>query len=144
MAKMDLNTLKFFSTIPYSHTRREWAHWGHWIIYLKIKYHVRFGCHSMPYKKFTRLITRYLVQDMITWLNMFPSKYGISSDHRPSETILGSPIPDNNKLNITFGAYSKFYIDTTNSTKHKMKGAITLRTRNERGGYYFMYLSTRK
>ena len=67
---------------------------------------MRFRFHSIPYKKFTKLMTRYLVQDMITLLNMFPYKNGISSNLRSAATILGYKNPYFNKLKITFGAYA--------------------------------------
>ena len=72
---------------------------------------------------------------MITCINMFPSKNGISSDLSPAAIILGSQNPDNNKLSITFGAYAQVYIGTTKITKQRMVGAISLRPENERGGY---------
>ena len=81
---------------------------------------------------------------MITYLNVFPSKNGISSDLSPAAIILGSPNPDYNKLNIKFGAYAKVQIGTTNSTKQITVGAVALRPANERGWYYFMSLATGK
>ena len=95
-----------------------------------IKEQIRCGWHSIPYKKFTKLMTRSLVKDMITCLNMFPYKNGISSNLSPAAIILGSPNPDYNKLNITFGAYAQVYIGTTNSTKQRTIGAIALRPAN--------------
>ena len=44
---------------------------------------------------------------MITYLNIFPSKNGISSNLSPEAIILGSPNPDYNKLKITFGEYAQ-------------------------------------
>ena len=73
-----------------------------------------------------------------------PIQNGISSDLAPASIILGSPNPDYKKLRITFGAYSQVYIGTTKSTKQRTVGSISLRPENERGGYYFMYLSTGK
>ena len=63
---------------------------------------------------------------MVTCLKVFPSKSGISSDLIPKEIILGSPNTDYNKLKITFGAYTKVYIDTTNNTNWIAVGAIEL------------------
>ena len=85
-----------------------------------------------------------LVQDMITCLNMFPSKNVISSNLRPSAIILGSPNLDYNKLKITFGAYAQFYIGTTNIIKQITVGEIPIIPANNWGGYYFMYLSNGK
>ena len=47
---------------------------------------------------------------MISCLNMFPYKNGTSSNLSSVAIILGSPNPDYNKLNITFGAYAKVYV----------------------------------
>ena len=82
-----------------------------------IKERVRCGCHSIPYKKLTTLITKPLLQDMITCFKMFPSKNGISRKLSPTNIILGSPNTYYNKLKITFGAYAQVYIGTTNSKK---------------------------
>ena len=75
-------------------------------------------------------MTISLVQDMITCLNMFPSKNGISSNLNLAAIILGSSNPDYNKLKITFGAYEQVCIGTTNSTKQRTIGAIALRPAN--------------
>ena len=71
---------------------------------------------------------------MITFLNMSPSKNGISSDLIPADVILGPSNLHYNKLKITFGAYSKVYIGTNKSTKQIIVGAISLRPSNEQGG----------
>ena len=49
---------------------------------------------------------------MITCLNIFLSKNGISSNLSPLAIILGSPNPDYNKLKITFEAYMYMYLLT--------------------------------
>ena len=67
---------------------------------------------------------------MITCLNMFPYRNGISSKLSLAAIILGSPNPDYNKLKITFGAYAQVYIGTTNSTKQITVGVIALRPAN--------------
>ena len=92
-----------------------------------IKERVRCGCHSIPYKKFAKLMTRSLVQDMITCLNMFPYQNWISSDLSPEAIIIGSPYIYYNKLRITFGAYAQVYLVITNSSKQRTVGVITLR-----------------
>ena len=84
------------------------------------------------------------VEQVITCLNMFPSKNGISSDLIPAAIVLGSLNIDYNKLNIIFGSYEQVYIGTKNSTKQRTVGQIALRPENEKGIYYFIYLATRK
>ena len=81
---------------------------------------------------------------MITFLNMFPSKNGISRDLNPEAIILGSSNPYYNKLDITFVAYAQVYIGNTNSKKQKTVRVAVLRSEHERGGYYFMSLSNIK
>ena len=81
---------------------------------------------------------------MMTCLNMFTSKNGISRNLIPEAIILGYPKTDYNKLNTTFGAYAQVYICNTTITKQKMVGAITLSPENKCGRYYFMPLSTGK
>ena len=81
---------------------------------------------------------------MITCLNVFPSKNGISRDLSPAAIILGSPNPDYNKLKIKFGAYAQVYRGTNNSTKQRTVGVISLLPENERDGYYYLFLATGK
>ena len=88
---------------------------------------MRCGCHSIPYKKFKKLMMRYLEQDMINCLNIFQFKNGIPSNLSPAAIILGSLNPDYNKLNIIFGAYTQIYIGTTKSKKQRTIGKIALR-----------------
>ena len=76
------------------------------------------------------LMTISLVQDMVTCLNMIPSKNGISSDLSPAEIILGSPNPDYNRLKITLGSYTQVYIGTTNSKNRRTVGTIELSPEN--------------
>ena len=83
-------------------------------------------------------------QDMINFLNMFPSQNGILRNLIPAEIILGTPNTNYNKLNITIWSYAQVYMWTTNSTKQSTVGAISLSPENKWGGYYFMYLATRK
>ena len=54
------------------------------------------------------------------------------------------PKPRLKQANIKFGAYVQVYIHTTNITKQSMVGSIARRPEKKRGGYYFMYLATRK
>ena len=104
-----------------------------------IKEQMRCGCHSIPYNKFKKLMTISLVQYIITCLNMFPSKNGISSDLSPAAIVLGYLNTDYNKLNFSFGAYAQVYIDTTNSIKQRMVGAVALRPANESSGISLCY-----
>ena len=83
-----------------------------------------------------------MVRYMITYLNMLPSKNGISSNLSPAAIILGPPNTYYNKLRVAFGSYVQVYIGTTNSSKQITVGMIALRPKNEKGGYCFMSLAT--
>ena len=127
METTNLSTFAFFLAPYHLHTCTANEHIGYINISIRtIKERVRCGCHSITYKKFTKLMKRYLVQDMITCLNMFPSKIGISINLGPSSIILGYPNTDYNKPNIKFGAYAQVCIGTTNSKKLRTEGSIAL------------------
>ena len=79
---------------------------------------------------------------MITCLNIFPSKNGMSSNLIPAAIIRSYQIIDYNKLNIKFGAYAKVCTGNTNRTKERTVGTIAIRPANKQGKCYFMYLVT--
>ena len=71
---------------------------------------------------------------MVTFLKMFQSKNGTSSDLITAAIIPGSPNTDYNKLRIIFVEYAQVYISTTNSTTNSTKkitvGSIELSLSN--------------
>ena len=71
-------------------------------------------------------MTRHLLQDMITWLNMFSLKNGISSNLILAAITLGSHNPDYNNLNIKLRAYVQVYICNNYSTKQRKLVEIAL------------------
>ena len=95
-------------------------------------------------QKTLKLMTKYLLKDMVTCLNMLTYKNGTSGNLIPAAIILGFPNTNYNEVNIKFGAYAQVYIGTTNITNHRTVREITTRLENERGGYYFISLATRK
>ena len=109
-----------------------------------IKERVRCSCHAIPYKRIPKLMTQSVVEKTVTWLNAFAARDGVSQTLSPAAIILGTPNPDCQNLKITFGSYAQVYESTTNTTKARSIGAIALKPSNERGGYYFMSLSTGK
>ena len=73
------------------------------------------GAHDMrmtlhAIQKLTKLMIILLVQDMINFLNMFPSKNGISSNLCLAAIILRSPNLEYNKLRIKFVANAQVLI----------------------------------
>ena len=65
---------------------------------------------------------------------------------KPQTRVHHPRVPESRfkKMRMKFGAYSQSYIFTTESTKQRTVGAIALIPENERGGYYFMSIDTRK
>ena len=109
-----------------------------------IKERCRGTCHSVPYKRYTRLMTKSLVEGIVGLLNDFPSKDGVSQTMSPSMIVTGAQMPDYNIKKIVFGSYAQVHLGTTNTMKHRSVPAIALRSSNESGGHYFMSLLSGK
>ena len=109
-----------------------------------IKERCRCACYSVTYKRYTRLMTKNLVEGVIGLLNNFPSKNGVSQTMNPSMIVTGAQIPNYNVKRIVFGSYAQVHLGTTNTMKHRSVPAIALRSSNENGGHYFMSLFSGK
>ena len=59
-----------------------------------IKERARCMCHSVPYKKYPKLMTISLIESVIYWLNHFPSKNGVSQTLSPANIVIGRPKPN--------------------------------------------------
>ena len=101
-------------------------------------------CHSVPYKKYPKLMTISLIGSVIYWLNHFPSKNGVSQTLSPANIVIGRPKPSFNHKKITFGSYAMVFTETTNTMKRRSVPAIALRESNDHGGFFFMSLHTGK
>ena len=123
---MNFRTFTIFSTIPPAHMRCILAHLGYQEIHLDNQGASEMWLSLQNLQKFTKLMARYILQDMINCLNMFSFKDRISSNLISAAIILGSPNPYYNKLNITFGVNAYVYIGTNNITKQRTVGAIAL------------------
>ena len=71
-----------------------------------IKERARCMTHAVPYKRYTKLMTRSMIQGVVHWLNCFPSKNGVSDTVSSSTLVEGVPIVDASQLLIAFGAYA--------------------------------------
>ena len=97
---------------------------------------------AMPYKRITKLLLFSLIEYIITCLNDFPNKGGVSKTVSPAAIVLGREKPNCTNLTIAPGAYAEIKEPTTNTMKYRSTGAIALRPSNNSGGYYFQSLST--
>jgi hypothetical protein len=109
-----------------------------------VKERCRSMCHTVPYKKYTKLMTIALVESAIYWLNSFPSDNGVSDTLSPANIVLGRPNIDFNHNKIVFGSYALVYAGTKNNMKSRSIPAIALNPSNEWGGHNFMSLYTGK
>jgi hypothetical protein len=88
-------------------------------------------CHSIPYKRYPRVMVIALVANCIQWLNAFPSSNGICDTMSPSMIVLGKGLPDMKHKRISFGSYAMVYIGTTNTMKRRSVPSIALNESNE-------------
>lgn len=78
-------------------------------------------------KKFLTMVGRLL--------NAFPNKEGILKILSPAAIVLGNLKPNCIRLKITFGAYCKVYVGTTNTNVQRSITAIALQASNNWGSY---------
>ena len=97
---------------------------------------------SLPFKKAPKIMVDECLVDIISCLNDFPAKNGISKTISPAGIILGRGKKDGNHLTGTFGRYYEVYCGTDNTNKERRVSAICLRPSNNQGGYYFMSLNS--
>jgi hypothetical protein len=109
-----------------------------------LKERCRCMSNAVPFRRYTKLMTRHLVETAVYWLNSFPSANGVSQTLSPANIVLGRPNTDFTKPKISFGSYAFVYTGTTNTMKSRSVPGIALGPSNESGGYFFMSLYTRK
>ena len=74
-----------------------------------VKDRVRYLCHSVPYKRFTKLMTIHVVLTVVKWINIFPSKTGVSNTLSPETLLDGKEQPDLSIKRIPFDSYALIY-----------------------------------
>ena len=109
-----------------------------------IKERVRCFCHGLPFRYLPTPMLVAMLEYVVTCLNLFPAKRGVSTVLSPASIVLGSLKLDCNLLKVSFGAYAQVYDTTDNSPRPRSVGAIALRPSNGRGGYYFMSVESGK
>jgi len=107
-----------------------------------IKERVRCICHSLPYKRYTKIMVRSLVESVVFWLNSFPVVDGVSEDLSPAAIVQGRQHPDFSGNKILFGAYAIVFAGTSNNMHQRGERGIALRETDRPGRYRFMSLDT--
>ena len=97
-----------------------------------------------PFKKMTGQITMELVSSCVLWMNVCPSKSGVSDAMSPRNIITGLMIDYNKHFKLQFGEYVQTCYSHDKITGTALTiGYLALRpTINYQGGYYFYILST--
>ena len=83
-----------------------------------------------------------MVENVVYWINSFPSHTGCSEHMSPATIVLGRSRPDFSKKHIAFGAYAMIYNGTANNMTSRTVPAIALKPSNQHGGSFFMSLLT--
>ena len=113
-----------------------------------IKERVRCAWQKLPYEYKPNVMVRCLVQMVVTWLNNFPPKGGVSKTLSPRMIITGTKLNMVHHCRLEFGSYAQVHEepDKTNRVQDsRSTGAICLGPAdNQQGGVKFMSLNTGK
>ena len=99
-----------------------------------VKERCRCITHTVPFKRYTKLMTTSLVECATYWLNAFLSKNGITGNISPAGIVIGCSTPDYKHTNIIFGSYAIVHTGTHNNMKRRSVPGIALGPSNEWGG----------
>ena len=92
-----------------------------------IKQGERYTKHSVPYKRYTMIITRSRVECIIHSRNSFPQKGSIIKRLGSNTILFGKQSYDFNMKIILFGSYDMVYTGTSNTLKRRRIPSIALR-----------------
>ena len=85
-----------------------------------------------------------LVQNMVKWLNTFPSKGRILEETSLKTIVTCASKPDFNRKRIPFLGYAMVYTGTKNNMNSRTVPTISLKEYNDMNGQDVMYLNTGK
>ena len=93
-----------------------------------IKERLRSCVHGLPFKRLPKLLIRHMVADTVRCLNLFPWRYGVSTELSPASLVTGRPNLDYNHMKLEFGTYVQVFEDNdpSNTIKARSMGAIGL------------------
>ena len=109
-----------------------------------VKDRCRCMCHSVPFRRYTKIITIHLIATCTKWLNCFSSEGGISQSMSPARILKVFDSPDLKTKIIAFGSYALVHTGTTNDMSSRRTPSIALSESNSTGGNFFMSLHTGK
>ena len=103
--------------------------------------------HGLPFQRIPKLLTIYIVFNVVKMLNFFPTKGGVSETLSPKTIMSGETLDYKKHLRMPIGQYCQVHEEENprNSQAARTRGAISLGpSGNLQGGYKFMALNTGK
>ena len=91
-----------------------------------VKDSCRIMTHSTPYRKVPKMMVIALVDNIMFWLNAFPSTNEVSDTMSPASIVQGKPTVDMNIKRIVYGLFAMFFIGTNNNMSRRSVPAIAL------------------
>ena len=84
--------------------------------------------HGLPFTRLPILFVQHLMMHVVHYLNIFPWKYGVSTELSPETIMTGFPAPDYNELKIEFGSYAQVFDapSPSNTPRSCTHGAVAL------------------
>ena len=108
------------------------------------KERARCCCANIPYRIIPKVMTRSMMEDIVYWLNAFPTKGGASRTISPATIVEGMPKPDMSYDRPIFGGFYEAYVKTTNGMALRTVPSIALKTGTGAKNHIFMNLQTGK
>ena len=110
-----------------------------------VKDRARSAYRMLPFKHVPRLMLIHLINNCVLWLNAFPHKDGVSSEHSPRYIMTGKQLDYQKHARIEFGAYAQVNQGHSNNMNERTRGGICLGpTGNAQGTHYFLSLASGK
>ena len=112
-----------------------------------IKERIRCEMVALPFNGITKLMKQHLFLHVVSWLNMFPRRGGISDTLSPRAIIHGTTANFDTMCRVPFGAYCEVHDEPSpsNTLTPRTTPALALNAQgNLQGGYNFVSLETWK
>ena len=100
---------------------------------------------GLPYNRFTKLMTTRALEHVVSVLNAFPAKNGVSNTLSPRNIVLGRPDLNRKELLLEFGTYVQVHLHpsvSNNTAPRTVEGIALGPSGNVQGGWYFQNLET--
>lgn len=108
-----------------------------------LKERIRSTYHSLPFTHLPLTLIREMCFSANYWLNIFPSRNGVSTTLSPAAIVTGRMLDDRCHCRMPFGAYVQTHEEHDNTLVPRTRGALACwPSGNAQGGYRFYCLHT--